>query len=87
MSKYPEHEKMRAVRSQSQAIGSFLDWLDHSGYAVCEWEKTGPGANRSHDFMRTQKSIEQLLADYFEIDLKKISDEKDAMYASLRGEE
>jgi hypothetical protein len=27
MSDYPEHDKLRAIHEQSQAIGEFLDWL------------------------------------------------------------
>ena len=29
MSKYPEHEKMKAVETESQPIGEFLEWLLH----------------------------------------------------------
>lgn len=27
MSKYPEHDKLTAVKAQSQACGEFIDWL------------------------------------------------------------
>lgn len=27
MSNYPEHDKMHAVKAESQAIGEFLEWL------------------------------------------------------------
>lgn len=26
--RYPEHEKMKAIKDKSQAIGEFLEWLD-----------------------------------------------------------
>lgn len=31
MSEYPEHDKLRAIRDKSQAIGEFLDWLEEGG--------------------------------------------------------
>ena len=41
MSKYPEHEKLSAIKDESQAIGEFLDWLKGGyegspGYEICE---------------------------------------------------
>lgn len=41
MSDYPEHEKLSAVKDESQAIGEFLDWLKGGfegspGYEICE---------------------------------------------------
>ena len=31
MSAYPEHDKLRAIQTQSQAIGEFLAWLEDGG--------------------------------------------------------
>ncbi len=31
-SKYPEHEKLSAVKDQSQAIGEFLEWLESGDF-------------------------------------------------------
>ena len=40
--------------------------------------------DKRQDYYTTNKGIEALLADYFEVDLKKISNEKDAMVEDLR---
>lgn len=84
--KYPEHEKLRAVKAQSQTIGDFLSWLEERDMAVCERvpeDIDEDGFSSDEEFVPTQKGIERLLAEYFEIDLRKISDEKDAMIAEL----
>jgi hypothetical protein len=67
---YPEHEKMRAVKEESQRLGEFLDWA----------------LNTRKPSIRIPKfnGIEALLAEYFEIDLKKVSEEKDQMVEELR---
>ena len=42
MPNYPEHEKLSAVREHSQAIGEFLEWLNHSeGISLCRWQNYG----------------------------------------------
>ncbi len=79
MAEYPEHEKMRAVKKRSQIIGEFLEELSGIGLTLCEstdhfecpWTPTG-------------KSTQQVLAQYFKIDLDKIEKEKRAMLDELR---
>ena len=34
---YPEHEKLIAVKAQSQSIGEFLDWLAGKRIELCQW--------------------------------------------------
>ena len=76
---YPEHEKLSAVKEQSQAIGGFLDWLiNEQGCHIAEY----PGD--SDELMPISNSIERLLATYFDIDLGKIAAEKDAMLEDHR---
>lgn len=36
---YPEHDKLRAVRDESQTIGEFLAWLSRNNIALCKWRK------------------------------------------------
>ena len=37
MAQYPEHEKMAAIHTESQAIGEFLEWLSGDrGLAICQ---------------------------------------------------
>lgn len=77
--KYPEHEKMAKVIDQSQVIGAFLDAMSEKGIELCEYSEGDGGM-----MFPVRKSIEQILADYFEINLKKIEAEKRAMLESIR---
>jgi hypothetical protein len=70
---YPEHEKMRRARAQSQAIGEFLDWLIGNGFTIERNEM-------SHN------NFEALLAEFFDIDLKKVETEKRQMLELIRYE-
>lgn len=81
---YPEHKKLRAVKAESQVIGAFLDELSERGVRLCK-PFSDPGSLRDGEFIPLGP-IEQILADYFGIDLHKIEDEKRAMLAELRGE-
>jgi hypothetical protein len=128
MSKYPEHERMKAVRDKSQAIGEFIDWLrsEETPYTIAEWEEwraceagdewvpkrkqwhcvdgrmiggydldedlgecetcegTGRIKPETPRLYPARIGIEALLARYYDIDLDKINDEKDAMLAEIR---
>lgn len=75
MSDYPEHDKLKAISEESQTIGAFLD---NSEYHICEYDE------RHGRFFPAPKSITQILADYFDIDLNKIEEEKRQMLESLR---
>jgi hypothetical protein len=68
MSKYPEHEKMKKIADESQACGDFIHWATHKGYID----------------IKSRKRTEELLAEYFKIDLNKIEQEKRAMLALIR---
>lgn len=74
MSKYPEHDKMHAIKDQSQAIGEFLEWCGERRWQLVDMDTDFP----------VRKRTEELLAEFFEIDLKKVEEEKLAMLASLR---
>lgn len=67
---YTEHKKMEAAKYQSKAIGEFLEWLEDT-----------------HDVQLlpdTGYTVDQLLAQYFKIDLKKVGEEKRAMLKERR---
>ena len=66
--KFPEHEKLKAVSAESQKTGAFLDWLQ-SHYAEATWELP---------------RINQLLAEYYEIDENQLELEKRAMLNEMR---
>lgn len=88
-SPYPEHDKMALVATDSETIGEFLDSEDHE-YVLAEWLRVyedDQGNLRELAEPRlvpVQKSIRQILADYFDIDLKKIEAEKRQMLAEIR---
>ncbi len=74
---YPEHAKLQKVKDESQTIGEFLDWLTNerpSGVVfLCERHPTHEVGDIWVPF---NKGIERLLAEYFEIDEKKLESEK-----------
>lgn len=70
---YPEHAKIRSVRAESRAVAAFLEWLGENQLRICD-------SNYEED----PRGIEQLLAAHFDIDLRKVSAEKDAMLDAHR---
>jgi len=95
----PEHDKLEKVKDKSQAIGEFLEWLRGAKkIRLCRWntyeepnyDKNEPDFNsktkthtvESLDYVTT--SIEQLLAEFFEIDLNKIEEENRVILDDLR---
>lgn len=95
--KYPEHEKLKALDGKKEAVQNFLDWLyDGANLCVadvmivcenCEENEEGclcrkfHGEERLHPVRMTR---EVLMAKHFEIDLRKIDDEKRAMLDEIR---
>lgn len=76
--KTPELDRMRDVHERSQEIGDFLEWLrydeNHVQLAIWDGEKLIP----------FHYNIEQLLANYFHIDLNKVESERRALLDALR---
>ena len=79
----PECEKMAAIQETSQAIGDFIDWLQTEGMHIC----VCPRASGDDEFWPITQSIEQLLALYFKIDLKKVDQEKRALLEYYRSKQ
>lgn len=65
----PECEKLSAVSKESNTIGNFLEWL-HEDYVIGYWDEPYGGYTREY------KPIEKWLAEYFEIDLDKVEQER-----------
>lgn len=82
MDRYPEHEKLKALDGENQKIGNFIEWLNEQGYSICEW-KEGRGYNGG-EYHPARSNTSDMLAQYFEIDVKRLEDEKQAMLAELR---
>lgn len=82
--RYPEHEKLLAIQSQSQTIGEFIEWwTNEEGMVPCKNVGTSTGET---ELMVLHRRISDVLAKYFSIDLQKIEDEKRLMLADLRAE-
>lgn len=78
---YPEHEKLEKVTDKSHVIGEFIDWLqEKKGVVFCT---TNP-ADKTQDFGPLRVSVLDLLAEFFEIDQKKLEDEKRQMLKHMR---
>jgi len=78
MSDYPEHDKLAAIKDQSQLFGEFLDFdLPLMGLTLCETDENGR-------LWPTSRSIQSILAELFGIDQDKIDAEKQQMLDALR---
>ena len=79
---YPEHEKVEKLDRKNETVGEFLDWLtpQSSGYTVAEKDPM----NNDDRLVYVSKSNEKIIAEYFDIDLKKLEKEKRKMLADIR---
>lgn len=75
----PELDKMALISDESQIIGEFMDAVLEKGMVLCEWQWVG----QNEKLVPITKSIEQVLADYYNIDLKQAEKERRALLASL----
>jgi hypothetical protein len=91
----PEHDKLSAIKDQSQAAGEFLDWLtSERGIILAENHQHSPACygNDNHlhcgystgDFAPVRCSLQSLLAGFYQIDLDKIEAEKAAILEEIR---
>jgi len=67
---YPEAEKWAKVHSDAVAITGFIDWRDYHYADVEEWQRP---------------PLQDQLYTYFEIDSKKLEEERQAMIQALQG--
>lgn len=93
--KCPECDKMLAVRNDSNAIGNFMEWLlNERGLTLCrpltaeelEEARELNMEEDEEDLIPDHTGIEALLAEYFDIDLKKVEEEKQAILQQVRAE-
>jgi nucleoside-specific outer membrane channel protein Tsx len=79
----PELDKQRAVieSGASETVGDFYNWLDEKGYVLARWEVDG----NENDYLGfVHINPQQLLAEFFGIDLDKIESERRAILEELR---
>ena len=74
---YPEHDKLKKVQGNSQAIGEFLDWLVQEKRIFLATSIDG-------DFYPAHQNNIKLLAEYFDIDLTILEEEKSMMLQTIR---
>ena len=75
---YPEHDKLTLCKDQSQIIGEFLDWLTYEkSIHLAKW-------NRYNEMVPDHTNTQELLAEFFEIDLNVLEQEKRTMLDELR---
>ena len=81
--KTPECNKLLKVKNESQAIGSFLDWLKGERELVlCKYD--GEDDELNPTYLPDYTTIEHLLAEYFKINLNKVEQERGEILVSLR---
>ena len=81
--KTPTLDKMKSVKDNSQAIGEFLEWLEGKKYCVAHYDDSIIGRDELSPVTGT---TEELLAKFFDIDLKKAEEEKRAVLEYVRNQ-
>lgn len=78
---YPEHEKLHKISDKSQAIGEFIEWLaQEKKLHLAEFAPT----SREGLMWHAMCDIQELLAEFFEIDRDAIEREKRQMLEEIR---
>lgn len=78
--KTPTLDKIQENATESQIIGNFLDWLDAKHLEIAGYQRFE--GKRDSQLVPLNKSVEEILADYFEIDLKAAENERRAVIAA-----
>lgn len=72
----PEHDKLEKINGDDYVIGQFLEWLLYEGdYQVMQ--------RRNREWVPTSKSVQGIIAEYFEIDIDALNAEKKAILNAL----
>lgn len=83
-----ELEKMNDVHERSQAIGEFFEWLLSSkNYSIARCltdEEEENGELPEYALMPVHINMEELLAEFFEIDLIKAEKERSELLEQIR---
>jgi hypothetical protein len=76
---HPELDRRAAVAPLSNQIGQFLDWLSDEHHVVrCVWD------DEVQQYMPLNRSVSDLLHQYFDIDRDKCERETDAVLQYVR---
>ena len=82
--KTPELDKMLIVASDSQTISGFLEWLEEKEIQLAEWSGSDCEECGDEHLVYMVQTKEQLLANYFSIDLVKAEKERQALLDEVR---
>ena len=80
-----ELEKMATAAEKSATLSEFLDWLRSNQYVLAKYNER-PQQLGDDDLLPVRIGNEQLLADFFGIDLKKVEEERSALLQQLKEE-
>jgi len=88
----PELDRQRDIIHSGKAgtIQEFIDWLrDEKKYVLAEWSEASkqPMSGQDQELFPVFVQPEQLMADFFKIDLNKIEAERRAILEALRAEQ
>lgn len=73
---FPEHKKLKEIRPYSQNIHEFMVWLNDKGIQLARYG--------SFDRLHPVYGVDKLVAEFFEIDLDKLENEKQQMIDMIR---
>ena len=76
--KTPELNKMMVIQEHSQKIGGFLEWLNGKGIELGIYDES------AEEIYPVTQTKEQLLAEFFEIDLAKCEKERQALLGAIQ---
>jgi hypothetical protein len=81
--KSPECEKLASVSEDSNKIGEFLAWLAREKHVeLAQWH--GDELILHNSYSLAEWSINKMLADYFDIDMKEVERERRILLEWLR---
>lgn len=76
----PELDRLAAIHDDRTVISDFIYWLGTQGIHMMRWVKS----DDDEGWVPVGRDAEQLIADYYEIDLKKVEKERRAILAHVR---
>lgn len=83
----PECEKLASVSEKSNELGHFLDWLiNENNYVLCEWTEDDAEKDYRRVYLGSNK-INEILAEFFHVDLNKVEQERRALLDWIREEQ
>ena len=81
---YPEHEKLTKIKDNSQLLAEFLEWALGKDYAFCQRITVEGGTPYERTVYHPySSSVDKILAEFYEIDLAELENEKRQMLAII----